>query len=176
MRFKLHLAAILVLLAVLSACATLRDTADEAEAPEVEEIELAYSSLLSAEELSELRLSPADRFATMRNQIPDMFQLPEADTREVESNIGFRIQLLTTQDIAEADSMSLEYYDWAGEFEEMPFDRTPEAYVSFRQPSYRLRIGDFTRRADANLYLSIVRVHFPGAWVVMDTIDPELAP
>ncbi len=162
---------------LFAGCAPTREAAEEpGPAEEIEVEEAAVSALLSASDLDELRLSPSDRFLALEHIIPESFRLTEDDLREIDTNAGYRIQLLSTQDINRADDVRLEYYDWASEFEQIPFDRTPEAYVDFRPPYYRVRIGDFQRRNDANTYLAILRVHFPGAWVVMDTIDPDLAP
>jgi len=165
-----------LLLVLVASCAPSRELAEEAEAPVAEEEEMAVSTLLTPGELSELRLNASARFNTGQNPIPEVYRLTDEDVRDVDTNAGFRIQLLSTESVALADSMSLEYYDWAGEFDAIPFDVLPEAYVTYRQPFYRVRIGDFQRRSDANTYLAILREQFPGAWVVMDTIDPELAP
>lgn len=171
------LIALLVLLLLAAGCASVAELSEEEEAPEViPEAPAAFSTLLSTGELSELRLSPTDRFRTFQLTVPDAFQVTEEELQRSQSNRGFRIQLMSTENVALADSMMLQYYDWAGEFEDHPFRIIPEAYVTFRQPFYRVRIGDFRRRSDANTYLAILRAHFPGAWVVIDTIDLTLAP
>jgi hypothetical protein len=165
-----------LLLLLVTSCAAVRDAAeDPADAAEPEG-EAELSALLSAQELNELRLSPMDRLIAAENTIPEVYRLSDDDRRDVETNSGYRIQLMTTERISIADSMSLAYYDWAESYDEMPFATIPEAYVTFRQPFYRVRVGDFRRRSEANAFLAIVREHFPGAWVVMDTIDPELVP
>lgn len=170
------LATFSLLLLLLSSCASTGELAEDAETVAAEEEEVAVSALLSMEELSELRLHASARFTSGQNPVPEVFRLNDEDTRDIDTNAGFRIQLLSTERVSVADSMSLAYYDWASEFDNVPFDVLPEAYVTYRQPFYRVRIGDFRRRSDANMYLAIVREQFPGAWVVMDTIDPELAP
>ncbi len=169
--------AIFILLLALSACSPTREVADEPLPPEEAEAEVgSRSALLTADDLDDLRPDPSDRFLAIEHTIPEAFRLSERNLHEIDNNAGYRIQLLSTQNIDEADSKSLDYYDWASEYQQMPFDRTPEAYIDFRPPYYRVRIGDFRRRSEANSYLAILREYFPGAWVVMDTIDPDLVP
>ncbi|MCC5933084.1 MAG: SPOR domain-containing protein [Balneolales bacterium] len=168
---------VLLLLLILAGCGTVAEVPAEEEIPEeIPEAPAAFSTMLTLSDLAELRLSPKDRFRTFELSVPEAFQLTEEELQRAQSNRGFRIQLFTTENVAEADSMSLLYYDWAAEYEDLPFAIVPEAYVTFRQPFYRVRVGDFRRRSDANAYLAILRAHFPGAWVVIDTIDLSLSP
>lgn len=156
-------------------------TAEVTEGPEPEE-EAAesrpMSSMLSSADYNELRISPGARLMTQQNEVPAVFISEDKEQDIAENNTGFRIQLLTTASISIADSMSLAYYDWIEELDEelMNFSPAPDAYITFRQPYYRVRIGDFRQRSNANSYLRLVRDRFPGAWVVIDTIEPEMVP
>lgn len=168
----------LLLLLVVTGCRSSAEVSEEPE-PEPEETEQRpMSVLISPSDYNELRISPSARLMTQENRIPGVFITDEEDRDEIESNSGFRIQLLTTNSITEADSMSLEYYDWLEEIEEERIDLrpVPDAYITFRQPYYRVRLGDFRERSAANAYLRVVRDRFPGAWVVIDSIDPEMVP
>jgi hypothetical protein len=168
----------LLMLVALSGCRSSAEVAEEPE-PEPEETEQRpMSVLINPADYNELRISPAARLMTQENRIPAVFITDEEEREEIENNSGFRIQLLTTNSITEADSMSLEYYDWLGELERgrIELDPVPDAYITFRQPYYRVRLGDFKQRSAANAYLRIVRDRFPGAWVVIDTIDPNMVP
>jgi len=159
------------------ACGTVKETIDISESPvtEAEEVVTGFSQLLSFEDLSSLRSTLDQPFLTAQNQVSTVFELTEEDLLSVDIRSGFRIQLLSTQDIQEAERISLAYYDWAID-RKLPYTRIPEAYVLFRQPNYRVRVGDFRSREQAISFLNILRPHFPGAWIVMDTIDPELIP
>ncbi|MFW6348331.1 MAG: SPOR domain-containing protein, partial [Cyclonatronaceae bacterium] len=145
--------------------------------PEVSE-ERPMSSMLSSGDYNELRISPGARNMDGEAEIPAVFVEDEEDESGRESDSGFRIQLMSTTDIAVADSMSLEYYDWIEtlDAESISFSPVPDAYITFRQPYYRVRIGDFRQRSQANTYLRLLRERFQGAWVVLDTIDPEMVP
>ena len=48
-------------------------------------------------------------------------------------------------------------------------------YVTFREPYYRLRVGDFRTRLEAMEYLDRIKKNYPQAWVIKDKISfPEL--
>jgi hypothetical protein len=162
---------------IFASCASVKEVTEVVESPEpeAEELPSGFSTLLSFDDLSSFRNTLDQPFLTAQNQVSTVFELTEDDLRSVDIRSGFRIQLLSTQDMQEAERISMAYYDWAID-RRLPFKRVPEAYVLFRQPNYRVRIGDFRTREQAISYLNILRPHFPGAWIVMDTIDPELIP
>ena len=45
-----------------------------------------------------------------------------------------------------------------------------EAYVVPIEPNYRVRVGNFTSRADAQRTCDMIRSSFPSAWVIKDRI------
>lgn len=173
---RLYMLALLPLLA--AACSSTAEVREQPEPEEEPAAERPMSSVLSSSDYNELRITPAARTMTQRNEIPAVFIEEEDERRQMETNSGFRIQLMTTANISVADSMSLAYYDWLEEQEDekITFSPAPDAYITFRQPYYRVRIGDFRQRENANSYLRLLRDRFPGAWVVIDSIDPEMVP
>ncbi len=49
-----------------------------------------------------------------------------------------------------------------------------KAYVVYEEPYFKLRVGDFRTRLDARRYLEEIRNDYPGAYIVVDTINfPE---
>jgi len=54
------------------------------------------------------------------------------------------------------------------EFEEIP------AYLSFREPYYRVRVGNYHTRLQAAGKLEKISRIYPGAFVVMETINPQI--
>ncbi len=167
---------ILLIAAILVACSTTAEVIEPEPEPEPEEVveEAPAVALLSVADLSQYRINPADLSNVPQNEIHPVFELTPDDLQALSSNNGYRIQLLSTVNISEADSIRMRYYDWAIDQNFTIVSRMPEAYVVFRQPSYRVRVGDFRSRSRAIDFLNKIRPHFPGAWVVMDTIDPEL--
>lgn len=46
------------------------------------------------------------------------------------------------------------------------------AYISWLQPNFRLRVGDFRTRLDAERFRKNILDDFPGSYIVRDHIDP----
>jgi len=50
-----------------------------------------------------------------------------------------------------------------------------KAYVVFQEPYYKVRVGDFRTRLEAQGFLNIVTHNFPSSYIVSDEIQfPEL--
>lgn len=48
-------------------------------------------------------------------------------------------------------------------------------YLTFGEPNYRLRVGDFRTRLEAENFLQKIQRKYPGAWVTQDNINfPDL--
>jgi len=49
------------------------------------------------------------------------------------------------------------------------------AYISWKAPNYRLRVGDFRTRLDAERFLQKIKRKYPNAWVIKCKINfPEI--
>ncbi len=44
------------------------------------------------------------------------------------------------------------------------------AYLSFKAPNYKVRVGDFRTRLDAQRFLNEIIAEYPSAWIVADMI------
>lgn len=44
------------------------------------------------------------------------------------------------------------------------------AYVTFNEPYYRVRVGDFRSRIDAIRFLQRIKRHYPLAWEIQDEV------
>ena len=110
-------------------------------------------------------------FSQVEQEIPDQF-LKEVvrEEREVDEYAGFRVQILSTRDVSEADSTTDEFRTWTSE--ELPQYQI-ETYIVFRQPYYRVRVGNFKIRENAIDFSRLLKNRYPDAWVVHDRIDPE---
>lgn len=88
----------------------------------------------------------------------------EQDSVIVESEFaqGFRIQIFATPSIDEANAMRMTAVQKVTE---------DSIYVVFDPPVYKVRLGDFRTRMEANKRLaSLIETGFPDAWVVSDRI------
>ena len=88
---------------------------------------------------------------------------------------GFRIQIVTTADRAEADRHVAQAIDW---WEGLaPSSRPPylgdgdlAVDVKWRQPYYRVHLGAFATQAEAERALRAVARQFPEAFIVPETV------
>lgn len=88
---------------------------------------------------------------------------------------GFRIQILTTGEKNAADTQMAQAVAW---WKDLPASRRPGGLgrgdlsidVKWKQPYYRVRMGDFASRAEAQQALAAVKQQFPDAFVVPDTV------
>ena len=124
--------------------------------------------------LFENRSRLSDQFASVEHDMPEVFLKDYVITdRVVDQYAGFRVQLLSTRSVVEADSTKDNFRAWADEYIE---GYSPEAYVTFHHAYYRVRVGDFRDQQKANNFSRMVKDEYPGAWVVHDRIEPEFLP
>jgi len=82
---------------------------------------------------------------------------------------GYRIQLLMRAGNTALDEINGIKEEFEQEHQHI------STYVTFREPYYRLRIGDFRSRLEAMEYLNKIKKSYPQAWVIKDKIAfPEL--
>ncbi|MGA0557427.1 SPOR domain-containing protein [Larkinella sp. VNQ87] len=75
---------------------------------------------------------------------------------------GYRIQIYVGDERAEVDRVKRFTYQ---NFPEL------NPYTTYRQPTYRLKVGDFMRRVDAERYLVQLRQQFSTATLLPDRIE-----
>lgn len=75
---------------------------------------------------------------------------------------GFRIQIYVGNVRQEADNAKSYVYQ---SFPEL----TP--YVSYSQPTYRVKVGDFMYRSDAEQYLDQIRLQYGSAVILADRVE-----
>jgi hypothetical protein len=46
------------------------------------------------------------------------------------------------------------------------------AYLTFSAPNYKVRVGDFRTKLEAQRFLSEIIIQYPNAWVIADKINP----
>ena len=91
---------------------------------------------------------------------------------------GFRIHIFSTLDPIEAERAAAEATAWWQELENEKlldsvypgYESEPPVYRDFRAPYYRVRIGNFELRPDAQRMLDLVEDRYPSAFIVPDRI------
>lgn len=122
--------------------------------------------------LYQTRSRLSDQYAAYAHDMPEAF-LQEVEEVEVDIYAGYRIQLLSTRDMMHADSTQSNFSAWADStFQEY----APHAYIHFRQPFYRVRVGDFHSHQRAVEFSRILKSDYPDAWVIHDRINPMRVP
>jgi hypothetical protein len=75
---------------------------------------------------------------------------------------GYRIQVFVGNDRKDVDEAKAYIYQ---NFPEL------NTYLTFSQPTYKLKIGDFTSRLDAERYYSSIRQRYSAAMIINERID-----
>ena len=82
---------------------------------------------------------------------------------------GYRVQIfmeIGNEAIRHAESMKRKFTE---AFPELP------VYLTYDQPYYRLRVGDFRNRVEAEKYMRLIKPKFSLAFVTADIINPPKA-
>lgn len=78
---------------------------------------------------------------------------------------GYRIQIFFDSGLNSSDRAKQAMNEFLLKFAEIP------AYVSWKAPNYRVRIGDFKTRLEAESTLQLIIIDYPNAWVIKDEIN-----
>ena len=116
----------------------------------------------------DLLVDPEPRWPEILNPLSDNDVETNAG-KSLDSNIteieGFRVQIFATQDRNKADQLQ----------EELALKFDEKIYIIFEAPNYKLRIGDFLDRDDAEiLRMRLVSSDFPSSWIVRTRIQLDL--
>ncbi|GAA4412534.1 hypothetical protein GCM10023187_39780 [Nibrella viscosa] len=82
--------------------------------------------------------------------------------RSVRYASGYRVQIYVGNERKAADEAKLKVYK---NFPEL------NPYLDYKQPTYRLKVGDFMRRIDAERYLDLLKQQFSLAVLQADRVD-----
>lgn len=159
----------------IAACSSTEQTVQDA----VEEIKENYKENNTAAGTSDnifesLRTQLSDAYAYRENEIPEAFtQVKVEQEEEKDLYEGYRIQIYSGQNVADADTIAASFKAWA---DTTIVGYQPEAYVFFKTPYYRVHVGDFHERDRAISFSNIVKRYFRDAWVVYDKVNPFYVP
>jgi hypothetical protein len=81
---------------------------------------------------------------------------------------GYRVQIFFDSGTYSGDRAREVKESFENDFEEIP------AYLTWKAPNYRVRVGDFRSRLEAEKFLFSIRKDYPNAWIIKDKINfPE---
>ena len=81
---------------------------------------------------------------------------------------GFRVQIFMEIGNEAVDHAKVTKAEFEKAFPELPI------YLSYEQPYYRLRVGDFRNRVEAEKYLRLLKPRYGVAFVTADIINPPV--
>lgn len=79
---------------------------------------------------------------------------------------GFRVQIFMEIGNEAVDHANVVKKEFEEQYPELPI------YLSYEQPYYRLRVGDFRNRVEAEKYLRLLKPTYGVAFVTADIINP----
>lgn len=79
---------------------------------------------------------------------------------------GFRVQIFMEIGNEAVDHANVMKEEFEEQYPELPI------YLSYEQPYYRLRVGDFRNRVEAEKYLRMLKPKYNLAFVTADIINP----
>lgn len=96
--------------------------------------------------------------------VKKQIEINELTTRNARrSGPGYRIQVVSTNDRNKAFSAKSTIYQ---QFPEL------KAYLLYQSPFYKLKVGNFKEREDAEQYLTAIKQYFTdGVYIVRDVIE-----
>lgn len=99
------------------------------------------------------------------SRIDNLLQLHIAYNETFPVLDGYRIHIF----MESGNEALLNAEDVKGKFEQK-YDDIP-AYITFGEPYYRVRVGDFRTRLEASQFLQKINRKYPNAWVIKDKIN-----
>lgn len=78
---------------------------------------------------------------------------------------GYRIQIFFDSGLNSSDRAESERSGFEARYPDIP------AYITWKTPNYRVRVGDFRTRLEAEKALKRIIADYPNAWVIRDEIN-----
>ncbi len=98
-------------------------------------------------------------------RIDSLLQLHIEYNRKYPTFQGYRVQILKVSGNDALETIEKSKTDFLEKHENTP------VYLTFNEPYYRVRVGDFRTRLDAERFLKKIGKEYPGAWVIQDEIN-----
>ena len=98
----------------------------------------------------------------VNDQVAAVLDSMAARNKSIKYTDGFKIQLYVGNVRADVDAAKIYAYQLYPEL---------SPYMTFSQPTYKLKVGDFMSRSDADRYLANFRQQYAGATIVSDKIE-----
>ncbi|MDA1028581.1 MAG: SPOR domain-containing protein [Bacteroidetes bacterium] len=119
---------------------------------------------------------PVEIDRDVKHDVPEILMKSKADDSVIEQVDGFRVQVFSSVGQYEAIQAEDRVRDWINSLSEqrrtvLGIQTAPVIYSLYKQPYYRVRVGDYLTRARAQTILNALKSTFPGALVVPDVVQ-----
>jgi hypothetical protein len=98
-------------------------------------------------------------------RIDSLVNLSEAYSKSFPYISGYRVQIFMASGNDALDNAEKVKEDFDLNFPGLT------AYITFREPYYRVRVGDYRTRLEANQQLKAIRKSYQDAWIIQDKIS-----
>jgi hypothetical protein len=175
MRSRLLPFLFLFAIASLAACSGPREVDEGPDlSPEEEEGQPAYETF----DASPYDAEPEAQDTEIDHDVPPTLMAGEIEIPEVEGPRtvqGYRVQVFSSAEKAAADDVLDEAAGWWRVVRDDPdasaaFPNGLPADVEYHQPYYRVRLGAFEYRPEAETALRVIQRRFPDAFIVPGTV------
>jgi hypothetical protein len=116
----------------------------------------------SKNEIKKTNNSAASTVPSINRTLDLVLDTMATNNRKIRYASGFRIQVYVGNERQAADDAKLLIYQ---NFPEL------SPYLTYTQPTYRLKIGDFMRRIDSERYYAAIKQLLPNAQIQPDRVD-----
>lgn len=163
----------LPVLLVLTACGSTSSVATRGDDPV--EIPVVLTEEYETFDVSQYPDEPMAAPIEVTHQVPPALMENRADAGVEQQMAGYRVQVYATLDPLEAEQIEETVRRWWAMRAErlgngVQVAAEQRVYRLFRQPYYRIRLGDTVTRRDAEALLQVVKERFDGAFVVPDQV------
>ncbi len=178
---KIHLNTALFLAALLlcAACSGSRGaTNGEGPDPDPNAIETINMADYEDFDPTPYEEEPPTSTTTIAHDVPERLLKGQVEQQVSQTGPGYRIQVYSSQDKRNADRRVESAVAWwrrqlrLGTLAEVyrGDPEPPPVYLDFRQPYYRVRVGNFGTRSEARSFLQLIETQFPDAFIAPDTV------
>lgn len=125
----------------------------------------SFSLVASAQKMQKVYENDSSLLISKDPKLDNLIERQKQDNLEKQSMPGYRIQIYFGASRQKASEIKVEF---ANQYPEV------SAYLSYQQPNYKVRVGDYRSRFEAHLLLTELQGKYPTTFVVPD--DVKLPP
>lgn len=177
---NLHTALVLAAVLLCAACSGSRETTNgDGADPGSDVVEAVNMAEYEDFDPTPYEEEPPPSTTTIDHDVPGRLLTGRVEQAMSQQNRpGYRIQIYSSQDKRNADRRVESAEVWwrqqarLGNLDEVYPGSTesPQVYLDFRQPFYRVRVGNFGTRTEAQAFLQLIETRFPDAFIAPDTV------